>query len=50
MDTLTGKRMPMNDGAVPQRREGDVAYYAAGDAHWQSCPARAQFDRRVRRA
>lgn len=51
-ETLTGKRMPMNAGAVPRRSENDpetmrvVGFYAAADSHFTSCPQSAQFSRR----
>jgi hypothetical protein len=51
-ETLAGKRMPMNAGAVPRKSENDpstrrvIAFYAASDSHWNTCPQRAQFARR----
>lgn len=52
-ETLTGKRMPINAGAVPRRteREGEgkrrtILFLAAADAHWATCPKRAQFSKR----
>lgn len=51
-DTLSGKHMPMNAGAVPRKSETDpatwrvIAHFSAADAHWNSCPERAQFGRR----
>lgn len=53
-DTLSGKHMPMNRGAVPRKSETDpatarvVAFYAAEDSHWNSCPAREQFKRKAK--
>lgn len=50
-DTLTGKKMPMNAGAVPLKSESDegtgrvIAYFAAEDSHWNTCPERQQFRR-----
>lgn len=46
--------MPMNRGAVPRKSENDpdtrrvVAFYAASDAHWASCPAAERFGSRKR--
>lgn len=48
MATLEGKRMPMNSDALPRHSGSGVDMYAASDAHWASCPARAQFDKRTR--
>jgi hypothetical protein len=50
-DTLTGKKMPMNAGAVPLRSVNEptgrvIAYFAAEDAHWNTCPERDQFTSR----
>lgn len=51
-ETLGGKRMPMNSGAIPRRSEtngstpGVVGFFAASDSHWSTCPARDQFARR----
>lgn len=48
-DTLKGKKMPMNAGATPLKSENEpgtgrvIAYFAADDAHWDSCPARDRF-------
>ena len=53
-ETLAGKRMPMNAGALPRKSEKDpvtghvIAYYAAADSHWNTCPDRDQFSRRSR--
>jgi hypothetical protein len=47
--TLTGKHMPMNAGAVPVRSEREqttdrvIAYFAADDSHWVTCPSREAF-------
>jgi hypothetical protein len=52
-ETLNGKQMPMNAGAVPRKSEQDpqswsvVAFYSAEDSHWHTCPDRAQFSRRT---
>lgn len=48
MATLNGKRMPMNAYAMPRERGDGADMYSAGDAHWASCPARSQFDKRTR--
>lgn len=48
VDTLTGKNMPMNSSAQPRQRVDGADVYSASDAHWASCPARAQFDKRSR--
>jgi hypothetical protein len=51
-ETLTGKRMPMNAGAVPRKSETHeetrrvVAFFAADDSHFTTCPDRAQFSHR----
>lgn len=51
-ETLTGKKMPMNAGAVPRKSENDpetrrvIAFFASADSHWNTCPARDQFSRR----
>jgi hypothetical protein len=48
-ETLNGKQMPMNAGAVPRKSEQDpqswrvVAFYAAEDSHWNTCSARVKF-------
>lgn len=47
METLNGKKMPMNSYAMPrQEGEGGVSIYAAEDSHWATCSQRKQFDRR----
>jgi hypothetical protein len=46
METLNGKRMPMNGEAIPREIRDGVEVYAAGDAHWASCSEREMFDRR----
>jgi hypothetical protein len=53
-DTLAGKHMPMNAGAVPRKSEQDdqwrvVAYFASSDSHWATCPERQQFSANGRR-
>ena len=51
-ETVAGKRMPMNGGAMPRRSEtnvgtpGIVGFFAASDSHWSTYPAREQFKRR----
>lgn len=51
-ETLSGKRMPMNAGAVPRKSENDpatnrvVAFFSAADSHWNTCPERQQFGRK----
>lgn len=53
-ETLTGRKMPMNAGAVQRKSENDpdtwrvIAYYAASDSHWASCPESGQFGRKSR--
>jgi hypothetical protein len=48
-ETLTGRKMPMNFGAVAQRTEPDpatrktIGYFSAADTHWGSCPERERF-------
>jgi hypothetical protein len=50
-ETLRGKRMPMDAGAVPRRSETDqatgrvIVFMAASDSHWNSCPDRPEFGR-----
>ena len=54
-ETLNGKRMPMNAGAVPRKSETDqstwrvVAFFAASDSHWNTCPDAAKFGNRKSR-
>lgn len=51
-ETLAGRRMPMNAGAVPRKSETEpsshrvVAFFSAADSHWSTCEQRAQFARR----
>lgn len=51
-DTLKGKKMPMNAGAVPRKSEHEpethrlIVFFAAEDAHWNSCPSAGEFHRR----
>jgi hypothetical protein len=51
-ETLNGKRMPMNAGAVSRKSEFDattrrtILYFSSEDSHWATCPARARFARR----
>jgi hypothetical protein len=53
-DTLNGRKMPMAAGAVPRKSETEaatqrvIAFFAAADAHWASCPARENFRRSAR--
>lgn len=48
-DTVAGKHMPVNSGAVPVRSEQDeatwrvVAVFDAADTHWATCPDRQRF-------
>lgn len=48
-ETLKGKMMPMNAGAVPRKSEKDpdtgrvIAFFAAEDSHWATCPQSRQF-------
>jgi hypothetical protein len=54
-ETLGGRRMPMNTGAVPRKSENDpatrrvVAFYSAEDSHFATCSERAQFSHKGRR-
>lgn len=48
MDTLNGKRMPMNQYAMPRHVDDGVEVYAASDSHWATCRAKKEFDRRDR--
>jgi hypothetical protein len=54
-ETLTGRRMPMNAGAVPRKSETDpesrrvVAFYASEDSHFATCPERSQFSHKGKR-
>jgi hypothetical protein len=51
-ETLRGRRMPMNAGAVPRKSEKDeatgrvVAFFSADDSHWATCEKRDEFRRR----
>jgi len=51
-ETRSGKQMPMNAGAVPRKSESDphtrrvIAFYAAADSHWATCPAADDFGRK----
>ena len=53
-ETLKGKRMPMNAGAVARKSEHEpdtrrlVLFFAADDAHWNTCPSAGEFNRRSR--
>lgn len=48
-ETLKGKKMPMNAGAVPRKSEKDPAtgrviiFMASSESHWSTCEKRAQF-------
>lgn len=52
-ETLRQKRMPMNAGAVPRKSEIDmatnrvVAFFAASDSHFNSCPDAPSFSRKA---
>lgn len=52
-ETLKGKRMPMNAGAVPRRSEKDpatwrvIAFFSSADSHFATCPKRAEFSRKA---
>lgn len=54
-ETLTGKKMPMNAGAVPRKSETDqatrrvVAFYSADDSHFNTCPDAARFSKKAGR-
>ena len=50
-ETLQGKAMPMNAGAVHLKTEGsgpnrEVGLFDASESHWATCPAAASFRRR----
>lgn len=51
-ETLSKRSMPLNAGAVPRKSERDpgtgrvIAYFAAEDTHWNSCPDAERFGRR----
>ena len=53
-ETLAAKHMPMNAGAVPRKSENDpstrrvIAFYAAEDSHFATCPDRSKFSRKAR--
>ncbi len=46
-ETLNGKRMPLNDDAVPRKSELSggrvVIHVAQADTHWATCPEREGF-------
>ena len=48
-ETLNGKKMPMNAGAVPRKSQNHpetgrvIAFYSSADSHWNTCPDRQQF-------
>lgn len=48
-ETVKGKNMPMNPGAVPRKSERHpetgrvVAFFSSDDTHWATCPAWKQF-------
>jgi hypothetical protein len=48
-ETLRGRKMPMNAGAVPRKSTNDAAtgrvivFFAAEDAHWNTCPDASKF-------
>lgn len=50
-ETLTGKRMCMNAGAVPRKSETDpstwrvIAFFSSADSHWNTCPKQQDFRR-----
>jgi hypothetical protein len=52
-ETVHGRRMPMNAGAVARKSEPAeaspsrvIAFYAASDAHWAVCPHAQTFHRK----
>lgn len=53
-ETLNGKKMPMNAGSVPRKSENEpdtrrvIVFFAASDAHWNTCPSASEFNRRQR--
>ena len=53
-DTLSGKKLPMNAGAVPLKSENErdtsrvVAWFDAADSHWNTCPTREQFRKKAK--
>lgn len=46
METLSGKRMPMQSYAMPRAIGDGCDMYEAGDSHWNHCSDKAKFDRR----
>ena len=52
-ETLNGKQMPMNRGAVPVKSENEpatmrvVAFFSSADSHFSTCPAAGKFGRRA---
>lgn len=48
METLNGKKMPMNSYAIPQSVGEGYDMYSARDSHWATCTHRSQFDRKPR--
>jgi len=50
-ETLAGKHMPMNSGAVPRKSEKDpatwrvIAFFSSEDTHWNTCERQADFRR-----
>ena len=54
-ETLQGRKMPMNHGAVPRKSEKDpdtwrvIAYFSADDSHFTTCPDSASFSHKARR-
>lgn len=54
-ETLRGKRMPMNAGAVARKSETDpatnrvIALFSADDSHWNACPDAPSFSRKAAR-
>ena len=53
-ETLTGRKMPMNAGAVPRKSENHpetgrvIGFFAASDSHFTTCPEAAAFSRKAR--
>jgi hypothetical protein len=41
--TIAGKSMPMNAGAIPERTDGGIGFFHTSDSHWASCPQRSLF-------
>lgn len=51
-ETLNGKRMPMDKGAVPRKSESEagtnrvIAYFSNAESHFATCQAADEFRRK----